>query len=570
VLASLRKVVALWTPADLDERPVLFAAQVRALRSGAHTSIPFGVVVGAFLVWAYWGAVPRSALLMWFASLLLVSVARALIQRRTPGAVALDRAVSLRSYRVLVTGVLAAGAVWGATSFVVLDPGEQRSRLMLGLLLCGVTAGATGTLAPRLPLAVGFSALLLGPYVARMLAVGDEGGLRLALLGLLFLVGMLLVARNASRTFTSAEELRQHSEAHAADLAAERNRFFALFDALPDPLTVLDQDRRIVHINRAFESSFGWDAGDALGRTADLVLPDPRAWERIADTLRLGMLAGARPPLELTFRARDGRAIECEVSMRRVADPAGGPVLYLLRAHDVTERKRMQRLQDRFVSTVSHELRTPLTALSGAIRLLEGGAPLPDAQRGELIRIAQRNSDRLLHLVNDILDLNRMSSGRLLLEPTEVEVAELVAEAARSIGPFAAEMAVRISVHCPARLTVMVDPQRLEQIVVNLLSNAVKFSPQGGEVVATGERLDGRVRITVHDRGPGIAPEHLESVFESFVQVHSLDARRQGGSGLGLTIARALAEQMGGTVGVESTLGEGSRFHVEFPEAGEH
>jgi len=568
VLNFSRHLVALWSPPDLDARPTLFAAQVRALYEGSRTSVPFGAVVGAFLVWAYWESVAATPLLAWFATLLVVSALRWGAQARTPRAIALDRRLTLQAYRVLAAGVIAAALVWAATCVMVLEPSDARSRLMLGLLLCGITAGAAGTLGPRLPLAIAFISIVLLPYVLLMFATVEVAGVRLALLGMLFWTGMALVARNTARTFASAEELRLNSEAHAADLAAERNRFFALIEALPDPLTVLDQDRRIVHINRAFETTFGWDAGDAIGRTADLVLPDPKAWIAVAETLRLGMLAGARPPLELTFRSQDGRAIECEVSVRRVADPAGGPVLYMLRAHDVTERKRMQRLQDRFVSTVSHELRTPLTALSGAIRLLEAqDAKARSAQQAELVRIARRNSDRLLRLVNDILDLSRMSSGRLLLEPTDVEVAPLIAEAVRSIEPFAKEMAVRLGVHSPPQLTLFIDPQRLEQILLNFLSNAVKYSPPGSEVVVTAERLDGRVRITVNDRGPGIAPEHLESVFESFVQIHTQDARRQGGSGLGLTIARALAEQMGGLVGVESTPGEGSRFFVELPEA---
>jgi PAS domain S-box-containing protein len=558
----------LWTPSSLTRQPAVFAAQLRALYEGCRTSIPFGVLIGAFMVWAFWGEIATSVLFGWFAALLAVSVARAMAQARTPRAVAMDAPLTLHSYRVLLLGVIAAAAVWSSTSFLMLDPAQSRSRLMLGLLLCGICAGASGTLGARLQVAMLFIGVVMVPYTLRHLAVGDEPTIRLGLLALLFMLGMMMVVRNVSRTFETAEELRANSEQHAADLAAERNRFFALFEALPDPLTVLDQDRRIVHVNRAFETTFGWAAGDSIGRVPDFVLPDPKAWSAIAEVLRLGNFAGTRAPLELEFRALDGRSIECEVSVRRVADPAGGPVLYLLRAHDVTERRRIQRMQDRFVSAVSHELRTPLTALSGAIRLLGHPSSANDPARGaELVKIAERNSDRLLHLVNDILDLNRMTSGRLLLEPMDSDASKMVGEALRSIAPFGEEMGVPLEAHVPTGLRIHVDPQRFEQILLNFMSNAIKFSPQGVPVVVTGETDDGRVRITVHDRGPGIAAEHHASVFESFVQVPSEELRRVGGSGLGLTIAKTLAEQMGGHVFLESEPGKGSRFSVEFPSS---
>ncbi len=550
------------------QKPAVFAAQLRALYLGSRTSIPFGVIIGAFLVWAYWHAVEPLPLLGWFGTLVMVSAARAYAMVKTPRAVAMDAPLTLRSYRVMLVGVLAAALVWSSTSVIVLDPAQSESRLMLGLLLCGICAGASGTLGARLQIALLFIGIVMVPFMLRELMVGDATAIRLGLLALLLMVGMAMVVRNVSNTFQAAEELRLHSEQHASDLAAERNRFFALFEALPDPLTVLDQDRCIVHVNRAFETTFGWDSGDSIGRVPDFVLPDPKAWSAIAEVLRLGAFAGARAALELDFRARNGRTIECEVSVRRVADPAGGPLLYLLRAHDITERKRVQRMQDRFVSAVSHELRTPLTALSGAIRLLGHAATAADPARGaELVKIAARNSDRLLHLVNDILDLNRMTSGRMMLEPTDSDAATLVAEALRSIQPFGEEMGVPLEMHVPPGLVIHVDPQRFEQILLNFMSNAVKFSPKGLPVVVTGEREDGRVRLTVHDRGPGIAAEHHASVFESFVQIPNEGLRRVGGSGLGLTIAKTLAEQMGGLVSLESEPGKGSRFTVEFPTA---
>ena len=556
----------LWTPAALDRRPAVFAAQVRALSVGARTAAPFGVMVGGFMVWGMWGFVPARDLLLWVGFLMVVSLLRVVARAQAPQAVAVDREQTLRAYRSVALGVFVASVVWGMAGILLFPEGNHEKHLFLALILAGISSGAAGTIGARLPLAAFFLALTLAPFTVRLLLDQSEPvdtHNRLVALVVLFFGGMVLVARNVERGVVESEELRMRSEADASALAGERNRFFAMFESLPDPLTVLDQDRRIVHVNRAFETTFGWEAGDAIGRVPDFVLPDPQAWAAISQVLRQGVLAGSQAPLELTFRARDGRSIECEVSVRRVSDLGGGPALYLLRAHDVTERSRVNRMKDRFISTVSHELRTPLTALAGSIRLL--GHLGPDSDKGkELVVIAQRNSERLLSLVNDVLDLNRMTSGRLLLEPRDADVAAMVADALRSIGPFAQELKVPIESAVPPGLWIHVDPHRFEQVLINLISNACKFSPEGTPVVVTGERFEQLVRITVHDRGPGIRLENHESVFEAFVQAHSVENRRQGGSGLGLAISKALTEQMGGSIGLESTVGIGTRFWLEF------
>jgi len=566
VLEPLRQLRDLWTPADLTERPAVFVAQVRSLTVGARTAAPFGVVVAGFLVWGLWGDVPQATLSAWFAVMLAMSGVRIWLIKRAPTPVAVDHRQTLRVYRMTAAGVLVAGLVWGAVGIWLYAPADHERHQFVALILAGICAGAAGTVGSRLQLAMAFMAMALAPFALHLAIDPGEGGgshLRLVLLVVMFFLGMTLVARNVARGVIDNEELRVRSEGDAAALAAERNRFFAMFESLPDPLTVLDQDRRIVHVNRAFESTFGWEAGDAIGRVPDFVLPDPKAWAAIGQVLRQGVLAGSQPPLELMFRSRDGRNIECEVSVRRVSDLSGGPALYLVRAHDVTERKRVTRMKDRFISTVSHELRTPLTSLAGSIRLLAHLGPGSE-QGKELVSIALRNSDRLLSLVNDVLDLNRMTSGRLMLEPRDADVAAMVDDSLRSIGPFAQELKVPLQSSVPAGLTIHVDPHRFEQVLINLVSNACKFSPEGHPVVVTGERFDSRIRVTVHDRGPGIPAEHVEVVFGTFVQVHSVENRRQGGSGLGLAIAKALTEQMGGSIGLDSTVGVGTRFWLEF------
>ena len=240
----------------------------------------------------------------------------------------------------------------------------------------------------------------------------------------------------------------------------------------------------------------------------------------------------------------------------------------LLRAlHYAGERKRLERMKDEFVSTVSHELRTPLTSIAGSLGLLMGRAagalPGPAAH---LLEIAHSNSQRLVRLVNDILDIEKLESGHVVFNMRRVEVRPLIEETIEAIGEFAQGLGVRIRVEgVPAVHDLRADTDRLAQVITNLLSNAVKFSPPDSEVVVSIENGAGLVRISVRDHGPGIAAEFKPRVFERFAQADATDARRKGGSGLGLSIVKEIVDRLGGEVGFGDAPGGGTIFHVELP-----
>ncbi len=236
---------------------------------------------------------------------------------------------------------------------------------------------------------------------------------------------------------------------------------------------------------------------------------------------------------------------------------------------DVSEREEVEEIKRQFVSVVSHELRTPLTSIKGGLELLEAGflGPLNDDQQ-ELVRIAVANSTRLGSLVNDILDLERLDSGRMPLEPERVDAAAVVREAVDAITGAATAAGVRLeSDVADTGMLIEVDPHRLIQVLTNLIGNAIKFSERGSAVKVALERAADNVRIRVIDHGRGIPVDRLDHVFERFGQVESGDARRQGGTGLGLPIAKEIVERSGGTISVTSAPGLGSTFTVEFPPA---
>jgi signal transduction histidine kinase len=219
-----------------------------------------------------------------------------------------------------------------------------------------------------------------------------------------------------------------------------------------------------------------------------------------------------------------------------------------------------------FYSMVSHELRTPLTSVHASLRIMEGGlvGPLSDKVK-QLVRIARAESDRLIRLINDILDIRRLEAGMLELKPRELEVVKLVELCLAEMKGMADNAGITLVSDIKWLGVFNADQDRTMQMLDNLLSNAIKFSPSGAEVRVTVEKVEDNVRLTVSDNGPGIAAEQQGKLFHKFQQVDSSDSRPEGGTGLGLAITKAIAEQHGGTVGMESELGKGSKFWIELP-----
>jgi signal transduction histidine kinase len=240
----------------------------------------------------------------------------------------------------------------------------------------------------------------------------------------------------------------------------------------------------------------------------------------------------------------------------------------LLRAlRYATERKRLEQLKDEFVSTASHELRTPLTSIAGSLGLLMGNAagslPLPMAR---LLAIAHTNSQRLVRLVNDILDIEKMEAGRVVFNFSRVEVRPLVAQAIEAMRGFAEGYGVRVRLEdARTAADVRADPDRLLQVVTNLLSNAIKFSSTNDEVVVAIERGADMVRLTVRDHGSGIPVDFKPLIFEKFAQADAGAARQKGGTGLGLSIVKQIVDRLGGEAGFADAPGGGTIFHIQLP-----
>ena len=354
------------------------------------------------------------------------------------------------------------------------------------------------------------------------------------------------------------------------DLQATATRQSAIFDGAIDAIVTLNPSGSIETVNAAAERMFGYSARDLDRRDVSLLIdiaPDGEG----EFLKRLGASQGALEGgllRQMEATREDGERFPVDVALGAMQLPTGTHVVAVIR--DISERRRIEQLKDEFVSTVSHELRTPLTSIAGSLGLLAGGAagPLPE-RAARLIQIAQANSQRLIRLINDILDIEKIESGKLRLEMAPLDLREVAARAVESVRGYADQLGVTLTLADGDAAPVRGDADRLIQVVTNLLSNASKFSPRGGEVQVTVNPETRLARLSVIDRGPGIPDSFRSRIFSKFAQADGSDTRAKGGTGLGLAIAREIAERHGGRLWFESAEGEGATFYLDLPLAAE-
>ncbi|HYV41725.1 MAG TPA: PAS domain S-box protein [Thermoanaerobaculia bacterium] len=347
-------------------------------------------------------------------------------------------------------------------------------------------------------------------------------------------------------------------------LRQSESRTRAVVENMMEALIIADEKSLIRAMNPAAERIFGYKAEELVGRPLALLVPESVAPNPLP-SLREAHRRALGRVTEWEGRRKNGEVFPFDLSLFEFRTAEGRRFGGSIR--DISERREVERLKKEFVSTVSHELRTPLTSIRGSLGLLAGGVlgELPP-QAAEVIAVAERNVLRLVRLINDILDLERFDSGRLEMNLETVPLDSVFARSLEAVRPFADQEGVTLETS-PAAAQICADGDRLVQVLVNLLSNAVKFSPRGSAVRLSASQEDGWSQVRVRDQGRGIPASLREAIFERFRQVEASDARQKGGSGLGLAICKAIIEQHGGSIGVESEEGKGSVFWFRLPDS---
>ena len=430
--------------------------------------------------------------------------------------------------------------------------------------LAMVVSGRGKLLMDRLRAEIGRQQAVEAKQLAHTSALADRAQkqLRGRAFSLLSFLAILLCA--AGIVILRTLKARGAALARLDDVSRRRK---AILDAAMDGILILNPSGSIEGVNRAGARIFGYEDSDMLRRDVGMLFANQPPRGQVAAYLRSMNLSEGHPGhiQEIPGRRKDGTVFPSDVAITAVELNDGTHYVAVVR--DISERKRVERIKSEFVASVSHELRTPLTSIAGSLSLLAGGAGGELGDRAQrLITIAHSNAERLVRLINDILDLEKIDSGRMVFKNQLIDLSDFLQQAIEANRGFADryQISLELKIDGP-RAYVWADPDRLMQIITNLISNAVKFSPAGAAVEVVLQPSGAAHRISICDHGPGIDEGFRERVFSRFAQADSSDSRAKGGTGLGLSIVREMVTRLGGSVSFDTETGVGTRFHIDLP-----
>ncbi len=353
------------------------------------------------------------------------------------------------------------------------------------------------------------------------------------------------------------------------DLAKAETRQRTIVDTMIDGLITIDQNGIIQSFNPAAEILFGHKARDIIGKNVNILLPEPHQ-SRHNQYLKKYLETGEENIIgigrEVTGLHKNGSTFPIELSVTEMK--LGKERLFSGIVRDISERMHVDKLKDEFISSVSHELRTPLTSIRGALGLINGGVvgELPEEAMA-MFRIACNNTDHLLLLINDILDIQKITSGEMAFNFNVLEIMPFLQNVIQDNAVYGAQYGVHFVISKPIPgARVYADKVRLQQVMTNLLSNAAKFSATGTTVELSVSHSHNAFRISVADHGCGISDDFKPRLFERFSQSDFSDTRQKSGTGLGLSISKVIIEKHGGLIDFTSEKGIGSTFYIELPE----
>jgi len=365
-----------------------------------------------------------------------------------------------------------------------------------------------------------------------------------------------------SQILSIGRDVTRQAESEA-QLRASEEQFRAMAASMADGVVITDLDDHALYVNDRVMHLTGHTRDELIGSVIAQKILTPAGQAEVArrtGTRRFG--ESNRYTVEMI--RKDGARRWLEIGGAPLRDATGRIVGTVGTMTDVTDRRSLEEVREQMVSVVSHELRTPLTALGASLKLLAREVPAGDERAQRLVSLAVRNADRMLGLVNDLLDLERLESSEPVLKLADIEVDGLISQAVELLMPLAGERQVRLIAE-DTTCVVRADRERVSQVLLNLIANAIKFSPDGGPVCVGTKASGDQIEIYVRDEGRGIPEDRLPTIFRRFAQVHEDDSLRKKGAGLGLAISRAIVEQHGGRIWAENAPSGGAVFRFTLP-----
>jgi PAS domain S-box-containing protein len=545
---------------NMDKKTLLLHAQVSLL----FNAIPYSAVAnltGYALVYGMFrDAVTPLRLYGWISLLVLITSCRLLHYRAFRLAAPGPEAI-VRWYHGFRIGALVLAGGVGSAGFLLFVYDSSTHQMMLALMLVCIAAFAITTMAPSADLLVAFLLLLLCPLTGSLfLTLYGMSGYAIWIMPIT-IVMLLISSLRMSRNISSNIELTIEAQRRERDLQSTRQRLSVYFRDTPLAVLEWDDEMRILQWNPAAARMFGFTQREARGKRIPELIATSNSSAQLVQLWSMLEDRDGGQQLILQNRNKQGSLLQCEW-FNTLLTTNGGDVRAVSLVQDVTQRLENERIKQEFVSIVSHELRTPVTSIKGTLGLLASGVMDDEPRKSrEMLNVALENTNRLHMLVNDILDVNKLESGRFDYHMQQVDVVKLIGQLLIANEALAQQYLVSLRTRSlPATCMVSADPARLLQVLTNILANAVKFSEPGGIVTVAMQLDDSTVRISVHNRGEVIPPEDRALLFTKFYQRDSSATRAKGGTGLGLYICQKILEDHGSQLDFTSNAEEGTTF----------
>jgi PAS domain S-box-containing protein len=469
-------------------------------------------------------------------------------------------------FRFRIGALLQAFAV-GSGGLLLFAFDDSSYQMLLALMMVCIGSFATTTLAPHRPIVVMFMMTAFLPLALLMYMQGTEVSIYISWFVILLIIMLVISALRINKTITDSMTLSIEAMHREERLRDYEQRVSMFIENTSIGVVEWSQDRRIVRWNEAAERMFGYPESQALDLepAALMFSSHDEAIQKMWDKLLTSSTAVVSI---MENRRRDGSLILCEWITTPLINPHNEFIGAISLVQDVTEKIANEKLKSEFISIVGHELRTPVTSIKGGLSLLASGVLDDDpAQSREMLAVALDNTNRLQMLINDILDVEKLESGRMEYQFGVHDLADLINRVVVANAAYAEQYSAKVVTDMePGACLVKMDPDRMFQVLTNLLSNAIKFSEPGNDVSIRLEKDDGGFRVSVTNRGEVIPEEDRANMFTKFFQRDSSTTRKKGGTGLGLYICQKILSEHGGDIDFTSSAQTGTSFFFSLPK----
>ena len=464
--------------------------------------------------------------------------------------------------RYFMLGVISSSIVWGAAGVMLFPADDPPHQVFLAFVIAGMSAGAVTSLSfNKYPIQI-FLFCLLIPLAVRFFYEENLMANIMGAMTLLFLLIVFISSQRINANFLQNIQLRFAAAKREKQLTESEEKLRLVFDSAPLGILHYQNNGIVLDCNDIFLDIIDASRDKVINKGLFQIISDAELRQAFLDGFDKGI--GHYEGNASSFSGHADKPVQVSFSaIRSDGEILGGVAV----VEDITERKRVDKLKDEFISTVSHELRTPLTSILGSLGLLAGGVTEDMGEKSrELITIAKNNSDRLIRIINDILDISKIEAGKMSLHKQPVNVDQFLRQAIAENRIFASQHGIKLEyINNTEDCCVDIDSDRMMQVINNLLSNAVKFSAHGSSIEIEAQASAEKVMLSVRDYGEGIEEKFHDKLFEKFTQSDATDSRRVGGTGLGLSIVKAIVENHGGVINFESYKDIGTKFYIYLP-----